>query len=99
MTRSAVHELSAAVAALGEAWVGALPPFGAEPGVVSVVVGQMSDPGLLRVLAAAGALIKRAETLSAALAGEVARRSPREGPRSGNLARREGFSSPGEMVA
>ncbi len=90
--------LQAAAAAVGEAWAGALPPFGAVDGDASVEVGQFSDAGLLAVVGAVGALTRRAEALGAVLAAEVAKRSP-VGGREGNLARTEGFASAGRLIA
>ena len=95
---SPVLGLQAAAAAVGEAWAGALPPFGAVDGDASVEVGQFSDAGLLAVVGAVGALTRRAEALGAVLAAEVAKRSP-VGGREGNLARTEGFASPGRLIA
>lgn len=96
--RGPVDTLAAGVAVVGEAWAGALPPFGVTDGDPSVLVGQFSDPGLLAVVRAVGAVIRQAESLSAVLAAEVARRSP-VGQRSGNLARSAGHASPGSLVA
>ena len=95
---SPVLGLQAAAAAVGEAWAGALPPFGVVEGDPTVLVGQFSDAGLLAVVGAVGALTRRAEALGAVLAAEVAKRSP-VGGREGNLARTEGFASPGRLIA
>jgi len=90
--------LQAAAAAVGEAWAGALPPFGVVEGDPTVLVGQFSDAGLLAVVGAVGALTRRAEALGAVLAAEVAKRSP-VGGREGNLARTKGFASAGRLIA
>ncbi len=95
---SPVLGLQAAAAAVGEAWAGALPPFGVVEGDPTVLVGQFSDAGLLAVVGAVGALTRRAEALGAVLAAEVAKRSP-VGGREGNLARTEGFASAGRLIA
>ncbi|NCD20516.1 MAG: DUF222 domain-containing protein, partial [Actinobacteria bacterium] len=97
---SPVLALQAAVAAVDEAWSGALPSFGvtAGDGDPSVVVEQFSDAGLLAVVGAVGALTRRVEGLGAVVAAEVARRSP-SGSGTGNLARRMGHASPGSLVA
>ncbi|HHW82229.1 MAG TPA: hypothetical protein GX743_00185, partial [Actinomycetales bacterium] len=73
-----VEQLSAAVAALADAWAGALPPLTDPPQDLSAAVGEMNDPGLVAVLAAVGEVTKRAEVMGAVVAGEIARRSPRE---------------------
>ncbi len=92
---SPVLALQAAVAAVDEAWSGALPSFGvtAGDGDPSVVVEQFSDAGLLAVVGAVGALTRRVEGLGAVVAAEVARRSP-SGSGTGNLARRMGHAPP-----
>lgn len=97
-THAPVRALEAGVAALNEAWTGALPPFGVTEGDPSVLVGQFSDPGLLAAVKALGALTRRAESLGAVLAAEVARRSP-VGSGSPNLARTAGHPSPGSLLA
>ena len=59
--------------------------------------GALSDDSLL---AAHGLLMehrRHADTLAARVAGEIARRSPREGGYSG-LAQRRGFGSPGALL-
>ncbi len=93
-----VEQLSAAVAALADAWAGALPPLTDPPQDLSAAVGEMNDPGLVAVLAAVGEVTKRAEVMGAVVAGEIARRSPREAGSQG-LARRAGYGTPGRMVA
>ena len=91
--------INTAAAVLGEVWVGALPPFGLlDSDDVSVLVGQMDDGGLLALLDRVTALGRRVDALTAALAGEVAERSP-VGSRMEGLAHRSGFSSPGRLVA
>ncbi|MDO5495731.1 MAG: hypothetical protein Q4G64_08460, partial [bacterium] len=84
--------------ALGEAWSCALPPFGQVEGDPGTAVGTMSDPGLLAVLGALGDVTKRVDALTAMVAGEISRRSPREAGQDG-LARKAGYSSPGKLVA
>ncbi|NCD21087.1 MAG: hypothetical protein EOL89_14115, partial [Actinobacteria bacterium] len=91
--------LADALATLDQAWTAALSPVGvAGVGDPSVVVEQFSDAGLLAVVGAVGALTRHAEAFSAMLAAEVARRSP-VGSRTGNLARTQGYASPGRLIA
>ena len=100
LSHAPVTALGDALAGLDEAWSGALPSFGVVTGDgdPSVVVEQFSDAGLLAVVGAVGALTRRVETLGAVVAAEVARRSP-TGSREGNLARTEGYASPGRLIA
>ncbi len=91
--------LDAATAAVFEAWARALPPFGLLPtGDVSEMVGQMHSDGLLALLDSVTALGRRVDGLAAALAGEIARRSPL-GSRADSLAHLSGFASPAKLVA
>lgn len=58
----------------------------------------MSDAGLLRTTDAIALLIREGEALLARLAGEVARRSPRESGKDG-LAKKQGYANPARLVA
>ena len=91
--------LNTAVAVVGEVWERAVPPFGVDvAGDVAAVVGLLDDGGLLALVDVVAVLGRRVDAVAAALAGEVAVRSPL-GSRSGSLAHREGFGSPARLVA
>ena len=89
--------LRAAAARLDGAWVGALPPFGAEGTALGDLIGQVRDDVLLSLVDVAGDLAREVGALQAVLAGEVGVRSP-QGSRDG-LAFRAGFASPATLVA
>jgi len=59
---------------------------------------ELPDDALVEAADALGRTVRSAESLLAAVAGEVARRSPVEAGREG-LAKRQGFRSPARLVA
>lgn len=87
-----------AASRLDEVWLRALPPFGVVDGPVAELVGQMDDAGLLALLDTVTELARHVDALTAAVAGEIAERSP-VGSRRDGLAHREGFGSPARLVA
>lgn len=92
-------ELRAAVSRVEAAWARALPPFGTRQRTdVSEALHEMDDAGLLALVDEVTALGRRVEALTAAVAGEVAERSP-VGSRTESLAHRAGFASPGRLMA
>lgn len=95
---AALAALDRDVAALREAWEGALPAWSADDGAVQVDVGRMSDPGLVRVT---DALAKVRRDVDAALAGVAAEVARRSGPEFGDigLAKAQGFHNATRLIA
>ncbi|MGM0385471.1 MAG: DUF222 domain-containing protein [Actinomycetota bacterium] len=96
--RGALTSLDTATVAVGQAWAAALSPLTAGDEDVSLLLRQMDDGGLLTLLDSVTALGRRVDALTAAVAAEVAGRSPL-GSREDSLAHRKGFASPGRLVA
>lgn len=80
------------------AWIGALPAFGLPCTDPHAQVTSMSDAGLLRTTDAVAQLVRTGQALLSQLAGEVARRSPREAGSAG-LAKKQGYQNPVQLVA
>jgi hypothetical protein len=99
--RLALHALAALerdVAALREAWAGALPAWGAVGGAAQVEVEQMSAPGLMRVTDALAQVRRDVDAVLARVAAEVTKRS---GPEFGDVgfAKAQGFHNPVRLIA
>ncbi|WP_448006537.1 DUF222 domain-containing protein [Agromyces bauzanensis] len=86
------------LAALSDAWSGAMPASGAMAGGTQAEVEQMSDAGLVRVTDQLARLRREVDALLTRAAAEVARRS---GPEFGDLglAKAQGFHSPVRLIA
>ncbi|MBM7503754.1 DUF222 domain-containing protein [Agromyces aurantiacus] len=86
------------VAALREAWVGAMPAWGAIRGSAQVEAEQMSDAGLMQVVDALARVRRDVDAAFARVAAEVAARS---GPEFGEVgfAKAHGFHNPVRLVA
>ncbi|RZS68300.1 uncharacterized protein DUF222 [Agromyces ramosus] len=99
--QAAPHALAALerdVAALCEAWEGAMPARGAVGGAAQVEVEQMSDPGLMRVTDALAQVRRDIDAVLARVAAEVTKRS---GPEFGDIgmAKAQGFHNPARLIA
>lgn len=86
------------VAALREAWAGAMPEWGAVRGAVQVEAEQMSDAGLVQVTDALAKIRREVDVVLARVAAEVTKRS---GPEFGDtgLAKAQGFHNPVRLIA
>lgn len=86
------------VAALREAWVGAMPAWGAMRGSAQVEAEQMSDAGLMQVVDTLARVRRDVDAAFARVAAEVAKRS---GPEFGEVgfAKAQGFHNPVRLVA
>lgn len=86
------------VAALADAWAGALPAFGVRPPDAQGEIELMNDGGLVTVTDAIAQLRRDADALMVRVAAEVGRRS---GPEFGTegLAKKNGFHDPTRLVA
>lgn len=103
-----METLGDSVEALRAVWAGALPAYGpvvgrATPGggaqaALDAQLRSMSDAGLLRTTDAMGQLHRSVDALMAALAGEIARRSPQDAGKDG-LAKKQGFRNTTQLVA
>jgi len=94
----ALAALERGVAALREAWAGAMPAWGAASGAVQVDVERMGDTGLVRVV---DALARARREVDAVLASVAAEASKRSGPEFGvdGLAKAQGFHNPVRLIA
>jgi hypothetical protein len=94
----ALAALERDVAALRQAWAGALPAWGAVGGVAQVEVEQMSDPGLMQVTDALAQVRRDVDAVLARVAAEVTKRS---GPDFGDVgfAKAQGFHNPVRLIA
>lgn len=95
---SALAALERRVAALREAWAGAMPSFGAVNGSAQVDVEQMSDHGLMQVTDALAKVRRDVDAVFVRVAAEVSKRS---GPEFGDigLAKVQGFHNPVRLIA
>jgi len=100
-TTPASHALEALerdLAELREAWLGAMPTWGAIRGSAQVETEQMGDAGLMQVVDGLAKVRRGVDALFARLAAEVTKRS---GPEFGEigLAKAQGFHNPVRLIA
>ncbi|GAA1055040.1 HNH endonuclease [Agromyces luteolus] len=100
-THPSLHALVAlerGVAALREAWAGAMPAWGPASGAVQVDVERMGDAGLVQVVDALAQARREIDAVFARVAAEAAKRS---GPEFGvdGLAKAQGFHNPVRLIA
>ncbi|MFC9919645.1 HNH endonuclease signature motif containing protein [Agromyces binzhouensis] len=95
---SALVALERDLAELREAWVGAMPAWGASRGSAQVEAEQMGDAGLMQVVDGLAKVRREVDALFARLATEVTKRS---GPEFGEigLAKAQGFHNPVRLIA
>ncbi|MGR0319638.1 DUF222 domain-containing protein [Agromyces sp. ZXT2-3] len=86
------------LAALRDAWVGAMPAWGAIRGSAQVEAEQMGDAGLMQAVDGLAKVRRDVDALFASVAAEVAKRS---GPEFGEVgfAKAQGFHNPVRLVA
>ncbi|MGR0319661.1 DUF222 domain-containing protein [Agromyces sp. ZXT2-3] len=94
----ALAALERDLASLRDAWVGAMPAWGAMHGSAQLEAEQMSDAGLVQVVETIARARRDLDAVFATAAAEVAKRS---GPEFGEigLAKAQGFHNPVRLIA